>query len=65
MNRREFLATAGVTPLAAPILLGMQDKAGTKAPVLGTGANDRCQLENALREDGLFFMDCNCSPKVN
>jgi len=39
MNRREFLATAGVTPLAAPILLGMQDKAGTKAPVLGAGAN--------------------------
>ena len=39
MNRREFLATAGVAPLAAPILLGMQDKAGTKAPVLGAGAN--------------------------
>jgi len=39
MNRREFLATAGVAPLAAPMLLGMQDKAGTKAPVLGTGAH--------------------------
>jgi hypothetical protein len=39
MNRREFLATAGVAPLAAPLLLGMQDKAGTMAPVLGTGAN--------------------------
>jgi len=39
MNRREFLATAGVAPLAAPMLLGMQDKAGTKAPVLGSGAH--------------------------
>jgi len=39
MNRREFLATAGVAPLAAPVLLGMQDKAGSKAPVLGTGAH--------------------------
>jgi len=38
MNRREFLAAAGVAPLAGPVLLGMQDKAGTKAPVLGTGA---------------------------
>ncbi|MEO7275543.1 MAG: hypothetical protein ABIX28_24750, partial [Vicinamibacterales bacterium] len=28
-----------VAPLAAPILLGMQDKAGSKAPVLGTGAH--------------------------
>jgi hypothetical protein len=35
-TRREFLAaTAGTA--AAPLLLGMQDKAGTKAPVLGQG----------------------------
>ena len=33
-TRREFLATAAISP----ILLGTQDKAGTKAPVLGTGA---------------------------
>jgi hypothetical protein len=39
MNRREFLATAGVAPLAGPLLLGMQDKAGLKAPRLGSGAN--------------------------
>ena len=32
-TRRDFLATA-----AAPILLGTQDKAGTKLPVIGTGA---------------------------
>jgi hypothetical protein len=38
MNRREFLAAAGAAPLAGPILLGLQDKAGTKAPVLGSGA---------------------------
>ena len=31
-TRREFLAAA-----AAPILLGVQDKAGTKPPVIGTG----------------------------
>ena len=36
-TRREFLATAAAAPLASPILLGMQDKAGTKAPVLGQG----------------------------
>ena len=33
-TRREFLATAAISP----ILLGTQDKAGTKAPVLGAGA---------------------------
>lgn len=32
-TRREFLAAA-----AAPILLGMQDKAGSRAPVIGEGA---------------------------
>jgi len=38
MTRREFLAAATVTPVVSPILLGMQDKAGTKAPVMGSGA---------------------------
>ena len=32
-TRREFLKTAA----AAPLLLGMQDKAGSRAPVLGSG----------------------------
>ena len=36
-TRREFLAAAAA-PALSPILLGMQDKAGTKAPVLGSGA---------------------------
>ena len=36
-TRREFLAAAAAAPLASPILLGMQDKAGSKAPVLGQG----------------------------
>ena len=39
MNRREFLAAAAVTPIASPILLGTQDKAGSKAPILGSGTN--------------------------
>ena len=39
MNRREFLAAAAGAPLVGPTLLGVQDKAGTKAPVLGSGAN--------------------------
>ena len=34
-TRREFLASLA----AGPMLLGMQDKAGTKAPVLGDGAH--------------------------
>jgi hypothetical protein len=37
VTRREFLATAAVAPLVSPVLLGMQDKAGSKAPVLGEG----------------------------
>jgi hypothetical protein len=37
-TRREFLVTAAAAPLVSPILLGMQDKAGTKAPVMGEGA---------------------------
>jgi len=35
-TRRRFLSTAAVVPLS-PILLNVQDKAGTKAPVLGEG----------------------------
>ena len=37
-TRREFLTTAAAAPLVSPILLGMQDKAGTRAPVVGEGA---------------------------
>jgi hypothetical protein len=37
-TRREFLATAAAAPMLSPILLGTQDKSGTKAPVLGSGA---------------------------
>ena len=37
-TRREFLAASAAAPLLSPILLGMQDKSGSKAPVLGTGA---------------------------
>jgi hypothetical protein len=37
-TRREFLASAVATPVLSPVLLGMQDKAGTKKPVMGNGA---------------------------
>jgi hypothetical protein len=36
-TRREFLAAVATTPLLSPILLGTQDKSGSKAPVLGSG----------------------------
>ena len=36
-TRREFLAAATAAPALAPVLLGIQDKAGTKRPVLGSG----------------------------
>jgi hypothetical protein len=36
-TRREFLASAAAVPAIAPVLLGLQDKAGTKAPVIGDG----------------------------
>src|SRR6478672_9393449 len=36
-SRRQFLTTAAAAPLLSPILLGTQDKAGTRAPVLGSG----------------------------
>ena len=35
-TRREFLHTAAAAPLVSPILLGLQDKAGSKKPVMGT-----------------------------
>jgi hypothetical protein len=37
-TRREFLAAAAAVPLS-PVILGAQDKAGTKRPVLGSGAH--------------------------
>jgi hypothetical protein len=37
-TRREFLAAAAAAPLLSPIILRAQDKAGSKAPVLGSGA---------------------------
>ena len=37
-TRREFLAAAAATPFISPIILGAQDKAGTKTPVVGDGA---------------------------
>ena len=36
-TRREFLAAAAAAPILSQILLGTQDKAGSKAPVLGSG----------------------------
>jgi hypothetical protein len=38
-TRRQFLASAAAAPILSPILLGTQDKAGAKAPVLGSGAH--------------------------
>ena len=38
VTRREFLQAAAAAPAAGPILLGMQDKAGTRAPLMGQGA---------------------------
>jgi len=38
-TRREFLASAAAAPLVSPILLGVANKAGTKAPVMGEGAH--------------------------
>jgi len=36
-TRREFLSAAVAVPALGPTLLGMQDKAGSKAPVIGEG----------------------------
>ncbi len=38
-TRRDFLATAAAAPLLSPILLGVQDKAGTRRPIVGDGAH--------------------------
>jgi hypothetical protein len=38
MNRREFLHAAIAAPVVSPILLKVQDKAGTNLPVMGEGA---------------------------
>ena len=38
-TRREFLAAAAATPMLGPMILGSSDKSGTKAPILGSGAN--------------------------
>jgi hypothetical protein len=38
-TRREFLATAVATPALSPLLLNVQDKAGSKLPVIGEGAH--------------------------
>jgi hypothetical protein len=38
-TRREFLVSAAAAPFVSPILLGMENKSGTKAPVIGTGAH--------------------------
>ncbi len=37
-TRREFVRAVAAAPFLGPTLLGVQDKAGTKAPVLGSGA---------------------------
>ena len=37
-TRREFLAATAAAPMLSPILLGAQNKSGTKLPVLGSGA---------------------------
>ena len=38
-TRREFLAAAAAAPIVSPILMGVQDKSGTKLPVMGEGAH--------------------------
>jgi hypothetical protein len=37
-TRRDFLAATAAAPLLSPVLLNVQSKTGTKAPVLGKGA---------------------------
>jgi hypothetical protein len=37
-TRREFLASAAAAPMLGPTILGTQDKAGIRPPVLGAGA---------------------------
>ncbi len=38
-TRREFVSAVAAAPFLGPVLLGTQDKGGTKRPVLGTGAH--------------------------
>jgi hypothetical protein len=38
-TRREFLAAAAAVPVLSPLLLNAQDKAGSKRPVMGSGAD--------------------------
>jgi hypothetical protein len=38
-TRREFLAATAAAPLLSPILLGAQNKSGTKLPILGSGGH--------------------------
>jgi len=38
-TRREFVSAVAAAPFLGPVLLGTQDKAGTKRPVLGSGAH--------------------------
>ena len=38
-TRREFFAAAAAAPIVSPLLLGMQDKAGTRLPIMGQGAH--------------------------
>lgn len=38
-TRREFLAAAAAAPIVSPLLLGLQDKAGTRRPIMGQGAH--------------------------
>jgi hypothetical protein len=38
LSRREFLTAAAAAPLVSPILLGTQNKSGSKLPVMGEGA---------------------------
>ncbi len=54
-TRRQFLSAAAAAPILSPIILGAQDKAGTKAPVLGSGRytyeaiHDWGQLPSSIR----------------
>jgi hypothetical protein len=37
-TRREFLSVAAAAPILSPLLIGMQNKSGSRAPVIGEGA---------------------------
>jgi hypothetical protein len=38
-TRREFLAATAAAPILSPIILGAQNKSGTKLPIVGSGAH--------------------------